>query len=220
MINSWKKLIDQESNKDYYKKLMNSLQEESKQYIIYPPHKDLFKAFKLTPLNKVRVVILAMDPYINPNQAHGLAFSVKSGEAIPPSLRNIFNEIKTDLNAPTHSFSSGCLTSWAEQGVLLLNTTLTVRAGQSGSHQGLGWETFTDEAIKTLNKLDRPIVFILLGRSAQNKGRFINNTKHFVRHAAHPSPLSAWHGFVGCKVFSQANKFLIDNNLTPIQWLI
>lgn len=214
---NWKEFIEQESGKEYYSKLYKFLFEEGKTNIIYPPHNHLMSAFKLCPLDKVKVIILGQDPYHGPNQAHGLSFSVPPGEAIPPSLKNIFKEIKSDLSLEKN-FTSGNLTGWAEQGVLLLNSILTVRANQAGSHREHGWEKFTDEAIKLINGLDSSVVFMLWGGFAKSKKKLITNPQHLVLEAAHPSPLSAHNGFLGCKHFSKTNEFLISKSYTPINW--
>jgi len=213
---NWKKFIKSESEKDYYKKLTASIVEDGKSHTIYPHHKDIFNAFKYCPLDQVKTVILGQDPYINPREAHGLSFSVPIGTLIPPSLRNIFKELQDDLSIakPTH----GCLTSWAQQGVLLLNSILTVRQGQSNSHRNFGWETFTNAAIELVNQQDHPIAYLLWGQNARNKKNLITNPKHLILEAAHPSPLSAYNGFFGCKHFSKTNNFLIQNNIQPIDW--
>ncbi len=213
---NWKNLFQEESQKEYYKNIIAFLQEDKKSYTIYPPREYLFNAFGLCPLDKVKVVILAQDPYHGPNQAHGLSFSVLPGVHNPPSLVNIFKEIKNDLNIvpPDH----GCLTSWAEQGVLLLNASLTVRDGQPNSHKDIGWHIFTDKVISVVNNLDQPIVFLLWGAFARKKKILIDNKNHLILEAAHQSPLSAHSGFFGCKHFSQANEFLKKNNLKEINW--
>jgi len=216
---NWKELFKLESDKKYYQELQKKILEESTSNVIYPSHKDMFTAFKLTPLDQVKVVILGQDPYHGAGQAHGLSFSVLPGTDIPPSLRNIYKEINSDLGVQ-HKFPHGCLVQWAEQGVLLLNTVLTVRANVANSHRGFGWETFTDQVIKTINEEDRSIVFILWGASARSKKVLINNPKHLVLESAHPSPLSAHNGFFGCKHFSKTNDFLTQNNLPNINWLI
>jgi len=216
---NWKDLIKAESSKDYFKNLQKEILKDSESNVIYPPHKDLFTAFKLTPLDQVKVVILGQDPYHGENQAHGLSFSVLPGNPIPPSLRNIYKEINEDLQV-NHKFSDGCLVTWAEQGVLLLNTVLTVRANVANSHRGLGWETFTDRVIATLNEEERPLVFMLWGSPAKSKRKLITNSRHFILEAAHPSPLSAYNGFFGCNHFSKANEYLTINNIDPINWLI
>lgn len=216
---TWKELFKEESSKDYYKKLEQFIFEDSKNHTIYPGRKDLFTAFKLTPLDKVKVVILGQDPYINPNQAHGLAFSVQPGNPIPPSLNNIYKEINQDLQTD-HQFTDGCLVPWAEQGVLLLNTVLTVRANEANSHRGLGWETFTDRVIQTLNDVETPLVFMLWGNSARSKKELITYSHHFILEGSHPSPLSAYNGFFGCYHFSKTNGYLEANDVKPIDWLI
>jgi uracil-DNA glycosylase len=218
-MNKWKELIDQESVKDYYKQLSSFVKEDAKQHTIYPHSKDVLNAFKLTPLHTVKVVILGQDPYHGAGQAHGLAFSVLPDCPIPPSLKNIFKEINSDLQVDM-DYPDGCLVDWATQGVLLLNTVLTVRANQANSHRDKGWETFTDAVISTLNDVDRPLVFMLWGNHAKSKKKLITNTNHLVLEAAHPSPLSAYSGFFGCKHFSKANEFLsVDNGIQPIEWL-
>lgn len=186
--------------------------------IIYPRTSEYFNAFNMTPLDKVKVVILGQDPYHGPNQAHGLCFSVRPGVPFPPSLENIFKELKEDVGfeIPDH----GCLTHWAEQGVLLLNATLTVEAGKAGSHQNKGWEEFTDAAIAYLNENKENLVFILWGSYAQKKGQFIDTKKHLVIKSPHPSPLSAYRGFFGSKPFSKTNAYLVKHGKTPIDWQI
>ena len=186
--------------------------------IIYPPSEDLFSAFEATPLEKVKVVILGQDPYHEPGQAHGMCFSVRPGVEIPPSLQNIYQELHDDLGCDIPD--NGYLMKWAGQGVFLLNTVLTVRAHQAGSHRGIGWEEFTDAAIRALNAEDRPIVFLLWGRPAQQKMPLLDNPKHLILTAPHPSPLSAYRGFFGCRHFSRANAFLAANGLEPIDWQI
>lgn len=213
----WKTLIKKESEKDYFKNLSLFLQEDAKQHTIYPKHKDLFKALKFCPMDKIKVLILGQDPYHGPNQAHGLSFSVPEGQPQPPSLKNIFKELNLDLGV---NFLNGCLINWAEQGVLLLNSVLTVRQGQPNSHQGKGWETFTDTVIQQINLLDRPIVHLLWGSYARKKKQLITNSNHLVLETVHPSPLSAYNGFFGCKHFSKTNNFLIQHNLDPIDWSI
>jgi uracil-DNA glycosylase len=191
--------------------------EKNADKVIYPPNSLIFNALNTTPFNRVKVVILGQDPYHGPNQAHGLSFSVQKGVALPPSLRNIFHELNTDLGIPVPKH--GDLTRWAEQGVLLLNAVLTVEAGQPTSHQKRGWEDFTDHVIDVLNEQCEHIVFILWGAYAQRKGQRIDQNKHLVLKAAHPSPLSANRGgFFGCKVFSKANNYLKQNGIEPINW--
>lgn len=185
---------------------------------IFPPPDDIFNAFSLTPLEKVKVVILGQDPYHGDGQAHGLCFSVKPEVEIPPSLMNIYKELQDDCGCRIPN--NGYLTKWAEQGVLLLNTVLTVRAHQANSHRGIGWEEFTDAAIRAVNELDRPVVFLLWGRPAQLKQSMLTNPKHLVLTAPHPSPLSAYRGFFGSRPFSRANAFLTEHGETPIDWQI
>lgn len=216
----WKTLIKKESEKDYFKNLSLFLQEDAKQHTIYPKHKDVFNALKFCPMDKIKVLILGQDPYHGPNQAHGLSFSVLPECPIPPSLKNIFKEIQSDLNLSPNDFSHGCLTSWAEQGVLLLNAALTVRQGEPGSHQNIGWHLFTDRVIEEINKLNQAVVYLLWGAFARKKKELINNSNHFLLESSHPSPLSAYQGFFGNKHFSQTNNFLIQNNLNPIDWSI
>ena len=218
ITNDWLDEIQGEFKKPYYKELYQFVRDEYSKAVIYPPADDIFNAMHFTPLSKVKVVILGQDPYHNVGQAHGLCFSVKPDVDIPPSLVNIYQELHDDLGCtiPSH----GNLVKWAEQGVLLLNTVLTVRAHQANSHQGHGWEQFTDAAIQVLNEQDRPIVFLLWGRPAQMKKSMLNNPKHLILEAPHPSPLSAYRGFFGCKHFSKTNEFLVANGLEPIDWQI
>ena len=213
--NNWDDILKEEYNKPYFEKLMNFIEDEYSKYTIYPDKNNIYNALKLTPPDKVKVVILGQDPYINKDQANGLSFSVQSGIAIPPSLRNIFREQRKDLGIIQPN--SGDLTKWAEQGVLLLNTTLTVRAGLSNSHQGKGWGIFTDSIIKYLGQKEN-IVFILWGNNAKAKRKLIDSSKNLILEAAHPSPLSATRGFFGCQHFSKANNYLIEHNLSPIDW--
>lgn len=214
----WYEALKGEFKKPYYKQLFVRVNEEYRTHKIFPPANDIFNAFHLTPLKDVKVVILGQDPYHNDGQAHGLCFSVKKGVDIPPSLVNIYQELHDDLGCtiPNH----GCLTKWAEQGVLMLNTVLTVRAHQANSLRGIGWEEFTDAAIEVLNTQDRPIVFILWGGPAQRKKSMLNNSRHLILQAPHPSPLSAYRGFFGSKPFSQTNKFLEEHGLEPVDWQI
>ncbi len=218
MSSSWQLALKPEFAKPYYKKLYDFVNEEYNTKQIFPPGEDIFNAFSFTPLEDVKVVILGQDPYHNEGQAHGLCFSVNKGVEIPPSLVNIYQEIHDDLGCdiPDH----GNLTEWAKQGVLLLNTVLTVRAHQANSHRNMGWEQFTDAAIHILNDVDRPIVFMLWGRPAQEKENILNNPKHLVLKAPHPSPLSAYRGFFGCRHFSKCNDFLRANGIEPIDWQI
>lgn len=214
--NDWQDFFERETKKDYYLKLRNFLKNEYNNYTVYPPMEEIFNAFKITPLSKVKVVILGQDPYYNQGQAMGLSFSVKDGIKPPPSLVNIYREISNDLNQEIN-ISSGNLTRWAEQGVFLLNTTLTVRDGEPLSHKGHGWEIFTDNVIKTLNENDSPKVFLLWGNNAKAKKNLITNKNHLILEAGHPSPLSARY-FYGCRHFSKTNDFLIKNGLKPIKW--
>ncbi len=216
--NDWLAALKGEFGKPYYKELFQTVTEEYKTQQIFPPADDIFNAFHLTPLGDVKVVILGQDPYHNVGQAHGLCFSVKKGVPAPPSLVNIYKELHEDMGCtiPDH----GYLVKWAQQGVLMLNTVLTVRAHQANSHRGIGWEKFTDAAIKALNEQDRPIVFILWGAPAQKKKVMLNNPKHLILEAPHPSPLSAYRGFFGSKPFSKTNEFLKANGIAEIDWQI
>ena len=214
--NDWLEPLSAEFKKPYYAGLYKFVNEEYNRYTIYPPKQDVFAAYSRTPLAKVKVLILGQDPYHEPNQAHGLCFSVNPGIDIPPSLLNIYKELHDDIGFTIPE--SGCLTKWADQGVMLLNTVLTVRAHQANSHQGKGWEQFTDATIAALNKQDRPIVFMLWGRYARQKAAMLDNPRHLVLEAAHPSPLSAYKGFFGCRHFSKANDFLVANGVEPIDW--
>ena len=213
---SWKKQLQAEFEKDYFIKLTDFVRNEYASTQIYPPGKLIFNAFNLCPFDKAKVVIIGQDPYHGPGQAHGLCFSVNDGVAFPPSLKNIFKEIQDDLGIPVPE--SGNLTRWANQGVLLLNATLTVRAHQAGSHQKKGWEEFTDAAIRALAQQREHLVFILWGAYAQKKGAFIDRNKHLVLASAHPSPLSAYNGFFGNKHFSRANEYLMAHGETPVCW--
>ena len=215
---SWKQHIGGEFEKPYFANLINFVHDEYRNHTCYPPGRLIFNAFNLCPFDKVKVVILGQDPYHEPRQAEGLCFSVSDGVPFPPSLINIFKEIENDLGTPLPQ--SGSLVRWAQQGVLLLNATLTVREHAAGSHQRRGWEEFTDAAIRILNEQDRPIVFLLWGRPAQMKKAMLNNPKHLILEAPHPSPLSAYRGFFGCGHFSQTNRFLKANGLDPIDWQI
>ena len=216
MIASFKEFIEIESSKDYYKKLKEFVVSEYENYTCFPPYKNIFHALTITPLNEVKVVILGQDPYHEVNQAHGLAFSVLCSK-LPPSLVNIYKEMASDLNVTVNQ--DGNLDYLARQGVLLLNTSLTVRQHQANSHSGKGWEIFTDNCIKLLNEQDRPIVFILWGRNAISKTKLLNNPKHLVLTSVHPSPLSAYGGFFGSKPFSKTNNFLLSHNVEPIKWV-
>lgn len=217
--NDWLPCIKQEFTKPYYKELYTFVKHEYDTRIIYPPAEDIFNAFHFTPLSKVKVMILGQDPYHNENQAHGLSFSVlPTQKDIPPSLVNIYQELHDDLGC--YIPNNGYLKKWADQGVLLLNTVLTVRAHQANSHQGKGWEQFTDAVIEAVNAQDRPIVYLLWGRPAQSKIPMLTNSKHLILKAPHPSPLSAYRGFFGCRHFSQVNAFLEKNGIEPIDWQI
>ena len=213
---SWKQHLAPEFEKPYFVKLTNFVRQEYRTTTCYPPGKLIFNAFNLCPYDKAKVVIIGQDPYHGPGQAHGLCFSVNDGVPFPPSLQNIFKEIQTDLGTPVPQ--SGNLTRWAEQGVLLLNATLTVRAHQAGSHQRHGWEEFTDAVIKTLSNEREHLVFILWGAYAQKKGAVIDRNKHLVLSSAHPSPLSAYHGFFGNRHFSLTNAYLQQYGKQPIVW--
>lgn len=213
---SWKEALMPEFSKDYFIRLTDFVRKEYHETTVYPPGKLIFNAFNLCPLDKVKVVIIGQDPYHGPGQAHGLCFSVNDGIQPPPSLVNIFKEINSDLGKPIPQ--SGNLTRWAEQGVLLLNATLTVRAHQAGSHQRRGWEEFTDAVIRKLAEEKSNLVFILWGSYAQKKGAFIDRNKHLVLTSVHPSPLSAYNGFFGNHHFSLANDYLVKNGKTAIDW--
>jgi uracil-DNA glycosylase len=215
---SWKARLAGEFAQPYFKELTGFVREEYQGEAVYPPPKYIFRAFDLCPFEKVKVVILGQDPYHGKGQANGLCFAVSDGVALPPSLQNIFKEIESDLGAPL-GHRSGDLSRWAEQGVLLLNATLTVRARMAGSHQGRGWEHFTDAAIKALSDERAHLVFILWGNYAKAKGAQIDRSKHLVLESAHPSPFSAASGFFGCKHFSKANEYLKAHGETPIDWL-
>ncbi len=216
--NDWLEPLAPEFHKPYYAELFQFVKQEYATRKIFPPADDIFNAFHLTPLHKVKVVILGQDPYHNNGQAHGLCFSVKPDVAVPPSLVNIYQELHDDLGC--YIPNNGYLTKWAKQGVLMLNTVLTVRAHQANSHRGRGWEEFTDAAIQVLNDQDRPIVFILWGSPAQKKAQMLHNPKHLILKAPHPSPYSAARGFFGSRPFSQTNEFLKEHGLTPIDWQI
>lgn len=212
----WNEVLSKEFNEPYFEKLTDFVKNEYKNHKIFPPLGELFSAFDLCPFNKVKVVIIGQDPYHGPGQAHGLSFSVRNGVQFPPSLRNIFKEINADLGTAVPQ--SGDLTRWATQGVLLLNATLTVRAHQAGSHQGKGWESFTDAAIKAISEQKEKVVFLLWGAYAQRKGQVIDKSKHLVLESVHPSPLSASRGFFGNHHFSRTNNYLIENGKSPIEW--
>ena len=214
--NDWDKILCEEFKKEYYLKIREFLKTEYRTRVIYPPMFDIFNALKYTSYENTRVVILGQDPYHEKGQAHGLSFSVKRGVKIPPSLVNIYKELKSDLGVETPSH--GDLSSWAEQGVLLLNATLTVRQGMANSHQNIGWSIFTDQVIKLLNESKNPTVFILWGGNARSKKKYITNKNHLIIESAHPSPLSAYNGFFGSRPFSRANEFLSSNGREVIDW--
>ncbi len=216
--NDWLVPLGTEFKKSYYRDLYNFISEEYRTRIVYPPADEIFSALHLTPLKDVKVVILGQDPYHEEGQAHGLCFSVKKDVALPPSLENIYKELHDDLGC--YIPNNGYLESWARQGVLMLNTVLTVRAHAANSHQGRGWEQFTDAIIRAVETQDRPVVYMLWGRPAQSKIPMVTNPKHMVLTAPHPSPLSAYRGFFGCRHFSQANDFLQKHNEMPINWQI
>ena len=218
ITNDWLAPLSPEFKKPYYARLYKTLKEEYSTRRIYPPAEDLFRAFDLTPLSQVKAVILGQDPYHGYGQAMGLCFSVRPGVEVPPSLVNIYQELHDDCGC--YIPNNGCLTKWARQGVLLLNTVLTVRAHQANSHRGIGWEEFTDAAIRVLNQQDRPIVFLLWGRPAQMKKEMLNNPRHLILEAPHPSPLSAYRRFFGSRPFSKTNEFLKAHGATPIDWQI
>lgn len=218
ITNDWLEIFQEEFKKTYYKKLFATVKLEYRTKQVFPPADDLFNAFHMTPMHEVKVVILGQDPYHNNGQAHGLCFSVKKGVDVPPSLVNIYKELHDDLGCTTPNH--GCLTQWANQGILLLNTVLTVRAHEANSHRGIGWETFTDAAIAALNRQERPIVFILWGAPAQKKKAMLTNPQHLILEAPHPSPLSAYRGFFGSKPFSKTNEFLKSNGIEPVNWQI
>ncbi|MCF2669859.1 MAG: uracil-DNA glycosylase [Butyricicoccus sp.] len=216
--NEWDEILREEFESDYYRRIRAILKKEYAEYEIYPPKEDIFNALRYTSYSDVKAVLLGQDPYHGPGQAHGLCFSVRPGVEPPPSLKNIFRELETDmgLEPPT----SGCLTPWAQEGVLLLNTTLTVRRGQANSHKNLGWTQFTDAVIRKLNDRTQPIVFLLWGGNARSKRELITNPQHLVLETVHPSPLSAYNGFFGCRHFSQCNEFLMKNGVAPIDWTL
>ena len=218
ITNDWQQPLEVEFKKPYYKDLYKKVLEEYRSRQIFPNPDDIFNAFHLTPLKDVKVVILGQDPYHNDGQAHGLCFSVKPDVEVPPSLVNIYKELQDDLGCRIPN--NGYLVKWAKQGVLMLNTVLTVRAHQANSHRGIGWEQFTDAVIRAVDAQDRPIVFLLWGRPAQMKKSMLHNPKHLILESPHPSPLSAYRGFFGCKHFSQTNAFLEKNGLAPIDWQI
>ncbi len=213
---SWKEVLSDEFDKPYFMRLVDFVKHEYATGVVYPPGNKIFNAFNLCPFDKVKVVLLGQDPYHEPGQAHGLCFSVNDGVPFPKSLINIFKEIKDDVGVDVPV--SGNLTRWAEQGVLLINSTLTVRRGSAGSHQGQGWEEFTDAVIRVLNEKRDGLVFILWGSYAQKKASFIDQGRHCVLKSAHPSPLSAYRGFFGCRHFSKTNEYLVNKGESPINW--
>lgn len=216
--NDWAKAMEQEFKKPYYRELYSFVKEEYSRHVIYPPSEDIFNAFHMTPLSRVKVVILGQDPYHNEGQAHGLCFSVRPETKIPPSLENIYKELESDTGC--YVPNNGCLEKWAEQGVFLLNTVLTVRAHQANSHQKKGWEQFTDAVLKAINAKEEPVVYLLWGKPAGRKKELLTNRNHLILEAPHPSPLSAYRGFFGCRHFSRANEFLTEHGLTPVDWQI
>ncbi len=214
--NRWDEILADEFKKDYYLNLREFLKQEYGRYTVYPPMNDIFNSLRYADYDNIKVVIIGQDPYHEPNQAHGLAFSVKKGCPIPPSLKNIYAELEADLGRPP--CPHGELTEWAKQGVLLLNNALTVRRGQANSHRGKGWEYLTDRIIQCVNEKSDPVVYLLWGANAREKTKIINNPRHLILTAAHPSPLSAYNGFFGCRHFSKTNKFLEDNGVEPVDW--
>lgn len=214
--NKWDEILADEFKKDYYLNLREFLKQEYGHYTVYPPMDDIFNSLRYADYDNIKIVIIGQDPYHEPDQAHGLAFSVKKGCVIPPSLKNIYAELEADLGIPpcTH----GELSEWARQGVLLLNSALTVRRGNANSHSGKGWERLTDRIIERVNEKSEPVVYLLWGNYAKKKAQIINNPRHLILTAAHPSPLSAHNGFFGCRHFSKANEFLKENGVQPIDW--
>ena len=214
--NDWDELLNEEFNSEYYKNIREFLMKEYKENVVYPKAEDIFNSLKLTSFKDCKVVIIGQDPYHQPNQAHGLSFSVQDGVKIPPSLKNIYKELSVDMNIKIPS--TGDLTTWAKQGVLLLNSTLTVREGKPASHKNIGWENLTNRIIEILNKKEEPVVFILWGNHAKEKERLITNKKHLIITGAHPSPFSAYNGFFGGRYFSKTNDFLKQCGLQEIDW--
>ena len=212
----WQEALKEEFQKDYYHELMAKVSEAYENNQVFPPANEVFNALNLTPLSQVKAVIIGQDPYHDVGQAHGLCFSVKPGVKVPPSLVNIYKELHDDLGCSIPE--DGYLVKWATQGVLMLNTILTVNAHEPNSHKGYGWEKFTDAIISKVNEEDRPIVFLLWGAPAQKKKKLLNNPKHLILEAPHPSPLSVYRGFWGCKHFSKTNEFLVNNGIEPIDW--
>ncbi|PWW31114.1 uracil-DNA glycosylase [Cytobacillus oceanisediminis] len=216
--NDWQEVLGEEFQKPYYRQLREFLKNEYENYTVYPKQEDVFNALQYTPYRDVKTVILGQDPYHGPGQAHGLSFSVKPDVKIPPSLKNIFKEMQDDLDCDIPN--NGYLVKWAKEGVLLLNTVLTVRKGQAHSHKGKGWELFTDRVIQKLNERKKPVIFILWGKPAQEKGKLIDDSKHFILTSPHPSPFSARKGFFGSRPFSKANELLRKQGEEPIDWKI
>jgi len=216
-MNAWQSFLELESKKEYFQQIQKTLRQERETYQVFPSEKDVFHAFDLCPLEQTKVLILGQDPYHNDGEAHGLSFSVQNGVKVPPSLRNIFQELYSDLSILN---TKGNLSSWAQQGVLLLNSCLTVRKNQPNSHKDIGWSTLTDQVILTLNDQKRPIVFILWGNFARDKKKLITNQHHLIIESTHPSPFSATYGFFGSKPFSRTNNFLIQHQESPINWQI
>ncbi|WP_209123530.1 uracil-DNA glycosylase [Alkalihalobacillus sp. BA299] len=216
--NDWKEIIGNECKKEYFERISEFLTVEYQKATVYPNKEDIFNAFHYTPFAEVKVVILGQDPYHGPNQAHGLSFSVNPGEKLPPSLKNIYKELHTDIGCELSD--NGCLIKWAKQGVLLLNTVLTVRKSEPNSHKGIGWEQFTNRVIEKLNERQKPIAFVLWGRHAQAKEALINSQHHFIIKAPHPSPFSANRGFFGSRPFSKVNEWLLETREKPIDWEI
>ena len=218
MINAtWDTFLNEEFQKPYFKELSEFLKREYRTKTIYPPKKEVFSSFYFTDMDKVKVVILGQDPYHEPGQACGMCFAVKPGVQLPPSLQNIYKEIQDDLGVPMN-YNNGYLVKWAKQGVLLINSVMTVEKGRANSHAGHGWETFTNNVIEKINTLDQPVVYLLWGNNARQKKQLITNPKHLILETVHPSPLSVYRGFFGCRHFSKANEFLVKNGAEPIDW--
>ena len=216
-MTTWNEILSEEMKKDYYQELLAFVQKRREEVSVFPEEKNVFRALELTPFESVKVVILGQDPYHGFGQAHGLSFSVQKGIPLPPSLKNIYKELQEDIGGdlPTE----GDLSHWAKQGVLLLNTVLTVEEGNANSHKGMGWERLTNRLIESLNELNHPVIFILWGKPAQDKEKLITNPSHVILKAPHPSPLSAYRGFFGSKPFSKVNEILIQQGQTPIRWI-
>lgn len=215
---TWREFVEHEVEQSYFRRLMNRVDAERQKFDVYPPRQDMFSCFAACPLDSVKVVIIGQDPYHGPEQAHGMSFSVRSGVKLPPSLQNIFKELVDDIGGEMPT--SGYLEPWAKQGVLLMNTSWSVRRGQAGSHADYGWMEFSENLLKMLNNYDQPLVFILWGAHAQKVGQVINDPKHLKIATAHPSPFSAQRGFFGSKPFSRANDFLVKNNRKPVDWTL